>query len=319
MIKLILSLALLLGSFSAHAVAWKTIKSPEGKGTYLIYGASYLIIDGGNFTSAAGHCIHIWNSHHIVIKRAKINFCFHTGVAINESHDITIENSDFNGSMNAGVSADGTDGAGVYGVVVRGNNFKKIWNGSPHSDGARGQAVLFVKLLGTKQNIVEYNVAILSAGTSNPEDFVSVQNSTNVRVRGNCFEGNTSITGTTGSCIMTGDAGGGSNTVVEANTCLITGNVGIGIAGGTGITVRNNTIYSPETPSSNRPIYAWDQQTPPGCSGHVIAGNRMNWISKDTHAVIGIWDAGNCSGMTLANNNEAATGLSTLHCSFIAR
>lgn len=320
MIKILVCLFLLVSSFSANAVAWTTLKNPRpGLGTYHINNASYLIIDGGNFSSQAGHCIHIWNSHHIVIKRAKIDFCGHTGVAINESHDITIQDSDFNGSMNAGISADGTDGAGVYGVTIKGNNFKKIWNGAPHEDSARGQAVLFVKVLGTKQNVIEGNVAILSAGTSNPEDFVSIQDSTNVRIRGNCFEGNTSISGTTGSGIMTGDAGGGSNIIVEYNKLLTTGNVGVGVAGGTGVTVRNNTIYSPETPSSNRPLYVWNQQGAVPCSGHVIAGNRMNWISKDTHAVIGIWDAGNCTGLTFTGNNESASGLSTLHCSFIPR
>ena len=53
--------------------------------------------------------------------------------------------------------------------------------------------------------------------------------------------------------------GGGGHVIVEGNALVNPGQVGIGVASGTDITVTGNSVYSEALPWSNVGIYVWNQ------------------------------------------------------------
>lgn len=83
-----------------------------------------------------------------------------------------------------------------------------------------------------------------------------------------------------GSFIMLGDAGGRYQEAV-GNVGVTPGQVGIGIAGGQNIEVRDNKMYSESWPDSNIAFYSYDFSAPEPCGEHVVTGNRANWINRD--------------------------------------
>lgn len=189
-------------------------------------------------------------------------------------------------------------GAGIVAVdctnvTVTRNHYRNIMGNLP--SGRPGQFVQFDKVT---TGIISYNRGICDPAVSDPEDIVSVYESTGITVAKNRFKGGGPST--SGSGIMLGD-NGGSSLVCEDNVLVETGQVGIGVAGGVGVIVRRNRVYSAARTSSNVGIYAWAQGGV-ATSGIEVSENHVNWKKADgtdSH----LWDGGNVGAITGWNTN----------------
>ena len=170
----------------------------------------------------------------------------------------------------------------------------RIINGA---EAGRGQFVQFNGVSGAG-NIIENNKGENFLGESNPEDLISIFNSSGtaaspLTVKDNIFRGGGPSS--SGGGIMTGD-NGGSYQVVENNVLLDPGQYGIAAAGGNNISLINNKIFAKKQPFTNNPLYVW-AQAGASCSNINVKGNRVNWTDKSGGKNNG-WDAGNCSATT---------------------
>jgi parallel beta-helix repeat protein len=132
-----------------------------------------------------------------------------------------------------------------------------------------------------------------------------------IRVVGNYLrDGGPSPTGTG---IIVGDGGGSSdseNILVEGNTFLDTGDVGINVAGGKNFIVKNNIVLGSHTNTSGDAVgfIINHYKYTPACSGHIIEGNRVYWRNTQpwegvvrAGGVNHIWNTGTCQ-VTERNN-----------------
>jgi len=148
-------------------------------------------------------------------------------------------------------------------------------------------AVQFDKVDG---GLIDRNIVQYPQGTTNAEDLINLFASHNIGVDGNVLSGGGPSD--SGSCIMLGDGEGTNQTVIN-NTCTNPGQVGIGVAGGTNIRVRGNTIRSAPHPWSNVGGYIWNQYG--SCSNVDFdpALNTIEWYSADGSRN-DFWNGGGC-------------------------
>ena len=140
-------------------------------------------------------------------------------------------------------------------------------------------------------------------GGSNAEDLISVYSSNGtssspIRIMDNHLR--SGGPSDSGSGIMLGD-GGGANVIVQGNVLVNPGQVGIGVASGQHITVRNNIIYSESLPWSNTGLYVWNQYDS-SCNDITVSGNQVNWTAAGGYQNAW-WSGGGCSNVTVSGNN----------------
>lgn len=209
------------------------------------------------------------------------------GVRIKDSRDVLVQGCRIERVKSGVYAQDSTR------VRVRGNYIEDVLGPMP-----RGQAVQFNRVTGRVNQIMN-NVAVNHAGRSEPEDMISIYKSSGtagspIRVQGNYLSGDPA-TGSagmsrSGSGIMLGD-GGGEHIVCRGNVLLSPGQVGIGVAGGGGIAVLDNTVLGLRSDRANVGVYVWHQND--GERGGVVTlrGNRVAWINKDGREN-GYWEGG---------------------------
>lgn len=245
---------------------------------------SNVVIENLRFENINGIALNITGSNSITIRNCFFNKATDEAINIERSANITIENCLFNGVS-----------TGVYAlesqtIKVRNNQFVNV---RQRSVGGRGQFVQFNNVTGAG-SLVEDNKGENFAGESDPEDLISMFNSSGtaaspISIRNNMFRGGGPSA--SGGGIMSGDYGGGYQ-VVENNTLLDPGQYGIASAGGSNISLINNKIYAKQQPFTNNPLYVW-AQAGASCSNINVKGNRVNWLDKNGSRNNG-WDAGNC-------------------------
>ena len=103
---------------------------------------------------------------------------------------------------------------------------------------------------------------------------------------------------------MLGD-GGGSYQFVEGNVLVNPGQVGIGVASGTNMTVRGNRIYSSSLPWSNVGLYVWNQYGA-ACGNVEVSGNQVNWTNAGGSSN-GWWGGGGCGEVNFYGNDLNAS------------
>ena len=247
---------------------------------------SNVVIENLRFENINGVSLNITGSNNITIRNCFFNKATEEAISIENASNITIENCLFNGVI-----------TGVYAlqsqtIKIRNNQFVNV---RMRSTGGRGQFVQFNNVTGAG-NVIEDNKGENFLGESNPEDLISLFNSSGtaaspISIRNNIFRGGGPST--SGGGIMTGD-NGGSYQVVENNVLLDPGQYGIASAGGSNISLINNKIYAKQQPFTNNPLYVW-AQAGASCSNINVKGNRVNWTDKNGEKNNG-WNAGNCSG-----------------------
>lgn len=192
----------------------------------------------------------------------------------------------------SGILATGCTGP----LVIEGNRAENIGRNMVQLAACSGGGIR------VRYNSMERVGSYLRPGAQDVEDWISVwkvqgtaadpvQISFN-RARGHGTSGS-------GSFIMLGD-GGGKYQLAEGNIGVTCGQVGIGLSGGTYITVRANAMYSDVWAASNIAFYSADYGTPP-CGNHTVENNRANWKNK-AGTLNSFWQNGSCAPLVEQNN-----------------
>lgn len=263
-------------------------------------GRSNVVIENLRFENVTGRAITLTNCTNVIIRNCFFNKATEEAISAENCTNVLAEKNLFNGVATAYYALGGSQHK-----VIGNQNV----NSHVRTQGGRGNLVQFNAVSGStlSTNIIENNVSVGFPGQNQFEDHISVFQSSGVTVRGNILVGGGSSD--SGSGIMMGDYGG-SNQLAENNTLLSTGSVGMGIAGGSGITIRNNKIFGQRTAVSNNPLYLWAQQGA-SCSNNTITGNRVNWTNKEGALNPG-WNAGNCSASTYVAATDPTLTVTTL-------
>jgi nitrous oxidase accessory protein NosD len=230
-------------------------------------------------------------------------------VTITNASNVTIRNSTIGPCGDEAVYLSDVDGA-----VVEGNYITGTGNGVlvHRSESVRVDSNAFVD---AGRNFVQFD-KVNGAGSSisgnrgqnelggtNAEDLISLYLSNGtasspIMVVGNHLrDGGPSASG---SGIMLGD-GGGSYQFVEGNVLVHPGQVGIGVASGTNMTVRGNVVYSSALDWSNTGIYVWNQY-PRTCGNVEVSGNQVNWTNAGGRSNPW-WEGGGCGAVNVYGND----------------
>ena len=248
-----------------------------------------VVIEGLTVANDAGGCVSIIHGADVALRDSTIGPCDGEAVYLSE-----VTRAEVTGNS----VADTATGVLIHlsaSIVVDENTFES----------AGRNYVQFDKVSGAGSSI-SGNRGESDLGASGAEDMISVFESNGtpespIRIVGNYLRnGGPSASG---SGILLGD-GGGSHQLADDNRLVNTGQVGIGVASGTEITVSNNQVYSEALPWSNVGIYVWNQY-PTECSSVTVAGNQVNWTSatgRENH-----WfNGGGCSGLDAFENEWGA-------------
>lgn len=301
MMKKLVKLAFFLACLLVSSPVWAQYTSQLS-----ISGQSNVTIDGATFTTESGHCIHIIDSTNIAITNSTFSTCSLDGIFITgASSNITITGNSIEDAR-SGVVAAPSSGTGY---VFSNNRCKNI-----RGPISRGQCVQFNGVNGTG-NRVENNYSIAFHGSGrNPEDHISIYNSGGtvadpLIVRGNYIEGGGPTTKlmTSGCGIVVGD-NGGSYIQVTQNVLVNPGQCGLGVAGGSFITVDSNTIYSRRTPFSNVGLVAYASTA--ACDNITVTNNRVYWWSRAGYldnTFMPTSGGNECTNRTYSNNTSDST------------
>ncbi|MEI9894035.1 MAG: right-handed parallel beta-helix repeat-containing protein [Chthoniobacter sp.] len=240
----------------------------------------------------------------VTIRNCWIHDSPHCGVQTYHAHDLVVEGCRLEQVATGVYAMDSKD------IQVTGNFGRNVQGPFP-----RGQLAQFDNVTGA-HCAIRGNYAIHDAGQSTPEDVINLYQSKGeagapILVEDNYLVGDP-VKGSagkskTGSGIMLGDVGG-AHLLCRHNVILSAGQVGIGVAGGTFITVEDNLILGTRSDVSNNGLYAWNQSKAP--SHHiVIARNHISWIDRNGEET-SWWDGGGIDDLKLADNHFADESLS---------
>ena len=176
--------------------------------------------------------------------------------------------------------------SGVYAIESR--EIQVVGNFARNMQGPfpRGQVTQLDNVTGPG-NVIRGNYAINEYGKNHSEDVINIYMSSgtadspivveNNYVTADPVRGSEGMS-KSGSGIMLGDQGGGHE-ICRGNVVVSAGQIGIGVAGGTSITVEKNVIYGAKSDVANNGLYAWNQSGKP-CDHVSITGNRVRWMNQ---------------------------------------
>lgn len=255
-------------------------------GSIDINGQSNVVIENVHVSNPGGTCIDVTNSSNVVIRNVTFGPCGGNAVYLSDVDGATVSGNYINGTAN-GVLVHRSDSIKVDGnaFINAGRNFVQFdkVNGAGSSiSGNRGQNEI---------------------GGSNAEDFISLYKSNGtssspIRIVGNHLR--SGGPSNSGSGIMLGD-GGGSYQYVANNVLVDPGQVGIGVASGTDITVTGNRVYSARYSWSNVGIYVWNQYGT-SCNNITVSNNQVNWTAAGGYS--NPWWAGGGCGTISEHHND---------------
>lgn len=264
----------------------------EASGPIRLAGESGVIVEGLRISSEDGPCVVVGDSRDITIRNSSIGPCDGPAVVVEGSTSVRLE------GLEIFDSASGVYALESQGVAVVSNRF--------HNAGRN--FVQFDKVTGGGNKIVG-NSGANRLGASSAEDFVSIYQSSGTSSNPLLVSGNTFRDGgpsQSGSGIMVGDYGG-SHIVVEGNSLVNPGQVGIGVPGGSNIRVVGNSVFSAPQPWSNVGIYVWNQSG--GSCGEIeVRSNRVEWYDAEGSPNPS-WNAGNCGTVHGWDENEWSADL----------
>lgn len=224
------------------------------------------VIEGRHFTGSSGNCITVMGAANVTIRNSRFTNCHKAVYALN-SANVVVENitceADMSGRGRNCVQYDKVSGGRIVGITS-----------------------------------INVNGATLA------EDHISLYQSHGtaadpILVEGNYIEGGGPSR--SGSGIMTGD-GGGSWQTIRNNVLVNPGQVGIGVSGGTNITVDGNTVISSSFPWTNVGIYVWRYTGTLPCNSHTVTNNRVSWFNS-AGSRNSFWNGGNCGTITMFGND----------------
>jgi len=218
-----------------------------------------------------------------------------SGIYLANCSNIVIEQNDFE-TVSQGITL-----INCTNIEIRYNRFNNVTG--PHDrNGAHRANILQADGCGVGLWF-HHNEGSFSGDT---EDLISIYNSNGTQANPIVVENNKlanyGYISYSGSGIMLGD-GGGSWQIARNNVLDTPGQVGIGVAGGSNITVDNNQVYSPSLPTSNVGIYAYSANDGgQGISNITITNNRVNW-KNSSGTPNGFYSTGITGTFTNSGNN----------------
>ncbi len=262
----------------------------QASGPIDINGRSNVVIENLHISNPGGACVTVTNSTNVTIRNSTIGPCGDDAVYLSDVDTATVSGN-YITNTNNGVLVHRSDSIAVDGnaFVNAGRNFVQFdkVNGAGSSiSGNRGQNEL---------------------GGSNAEDLISVYKSNGtssspIRIVGNHLRNGGPSN--SGSGIMLGD-GGGQHQIVEGNVLVNPGQVGIGVASGAHVKIRNNQIYSASLSWSNVGLYVWNQYGS-ACDDIEVSGNQVQWTAAGGYSNAW-WHGGGCSNVSVHDNNWSAS------------
>ncbi len=251
-----------------------------------INGQSNVVIENLHISNPSGPCVRVTNSTNVTIRNSTIGPCGGDAVYLSDVTNATVSGNHVTGTRN--------------GVLVHRSNSIAV-NGNAFVNAGRN-FVQFDKVNGAGSSISN-NRGQNQLGGSNAEDLISVYQSNGtasspIRIAGNYLRNGGPSN--SGSGIMLGD-GGGQHQIVENNVLVNPGQVGIGVASGSNVKIRNNRIFSDSQSWSNVGLYVWNQYSAT-CQNIEVSGNQVNWTSAAGRSN-GWWSGGGCSNLAVTNNN----------------
>jgi hypothetical protein len=188
-------------------------------------------------------------------------------------------------------------------VQVVGNYVEDVQGPMP-----RGQLVQFNKVKG-EGNAVSQNYGVNYADRSRPEDMINMFQSEGTEKSPILIEKNYLVgdpekgsenKSKAGSGIMLGD-GGGRHQLCRNNVLVGSGQVGIGVCGGSSITVEKNILYGNASNVANVAIYVWNMYKTPDAADIVVRGNLGAWKNAKG-GDSSFWQGGGFERVTVEKN-----------------
>lgn len=281
--KLLLIPALLLLAFSVYTVVQPFCGPFTMSAPITLNGVSNQTITGLQITCGTGNGIHLINCTNIHITKCRIiNGTTINGIGIYATGctNITVDSTAFE---NVTAGAQFQNDVTVKFNANEGHNMNGIHSGMT-AFYQRGQLVQFNNVSGAGSEIKNnknFNEFYDTSLATSPEDHISLYKSngtsgSHIIVSGNWLKGGGPST--TGSGITVGDNGGSYQDITN-NILVQTGNIGMQVAGGTFITMSNNTVYSSGTVISHLGIGCGNFTPAFPMSNITISNNRVKWTS----------------------------------------
>jgi Right handed beta helix region len=281
-------------------------------GPLVIENQTGITIRNRRIHNPTGPCVTIHRSSSVLIEGLEIGPCAGNGIAVTESHDVTIASSRISTQRSGRAGRD--SGLGIHiltssNVVVRGSHFVANESGvyAVRSRAIRVLGNYFVGPLGPYPRGQHAQLGYVSGGEvtgnygvaaatnlpigmeAHQEDAINIYRSTAISVARNYLVGGNSSSG----CGIIVEGRESADNVVEENILVRTGNCGIGIGNGVRNIVRANKVLDTNIPrgSGNVGIYvahmlskAQRQARAHGenvrqeatCSDNVVVGNVVS-------------------------------------------
>ena len=238
-----------------------------------------IVIEGLEISATNQYCIVLWGGENITIKNCKFISAPNTrAVYISGCKNVTLVDCYFE-NVYEGVAAQLCSGN----IKIEHNDFKNI-RGQLDGGSYFANAIRFDRVTGAG-NSISYNAIENIKGESSPEDNIALYAShgtpqSPIIVKGNWIRGGGP--NHSGGGVNLGDMGG-SYQIAEDNILVNPGQVGMGMAGGNNLTIRNNKIYAKQQPFTNvgLAIVNWTVSKTGPSHNIVVENNEINWTNKD--------------------------------------
>lgn len=240
---------------------------------------SDIIIEGIEISGIEGRAISLFNSQNIIIRNCKFkDIATSAAIYAENSANILITDCTFE-NVHRGFIA----GNGKGNIKFEHNDVKNIL-GTLQGGVAFSQAVQFQYCNGPG-NSISFNSIENISGQSSPEDIINIYMSNGtaaspIMVNNNWLRGGGPSP--SGGGILLGDWGG-SYQKAENNILVNPGQYGMGIGGGTHMTLKNNKIYAKRQSFTNvgLSICNWTESNTGKSHSITIENNDINWTNKE--------------------------------------
>ena len=238
-----------------------------------------IVIEGLDFSDLDGRAITLWNCENVIIRNCKFkNINTSAAIYADKSKDVLITDCTFEnvhrgfiaGSCTGKIRFDYNDVKNILGTLKGGEAFS--------------QAVQFQRCTGA-DNSISYNSIENIAGQSSPEDIINIYQSSGtsnspIRVSNNWIRGGGPSA--SGGGILLADWGGSYQTA-ENNILVNPGQYGMGIGGGSNITLSNNKIYAKKQSFTNVGISIcnWTEKDTGKSYNITLENNEVNWTDRN--------------------------------------
>jgi parallel beta-helix repeat protein len=258
----------------------------------VLKGAHDLTISGDSINGGDITCINLTNCYNIRITKCKLQNSTRQGIYMYGCRNIIIDGCYLTNVLNGVLVSTST------GVQILNNSFLNVNHDYVQFDAVTGGGNKILRNKG--QNVY---------GRSAPEDGINIYKSSGTTADPIVIMYNELRGGgpsRSGGGIVLGD-GGGSNQIAEYNSCVNTGQYGIGVGGGTNCQILNNNIYGAKFAWSSNGIEVNAFNNPMnGCSIITVSGNKVNW-TNNAGVSSPYWNANNCGIVAgISTNNFKA-------------